>query len=312
MVLVAPARERDPRDVAAGLAVSVQAARDEHAQVAGVVVEPGVHRERAGSHRGAPRAPEHGACLGSSRGVPPALADRGKLMAACRGTLVHGDAALLERECSGLVVAAMSMPHVIDRLVEGSSSSSSRLTARMCCSGSCSRTQSTTLPSLSGVISSTGASRPSPQVERLVARLGIRLPMVATGGDTMATVTALGPVEGRITLPSERKVRAAVALVEDAGDLGAVAGGDKVAEGAVTPLMFEHDVVERARAASAHLVLPEGAEERILHGGRADHRTRHRPPDPARRRGGGARHGETARRRRLGRQRRRPGDEPAA
>src|SRR5918994_574382 len=80
----------------------------------------------------------------------------------------------------------------------------------------------------------------------------------------MATVTALGPVEGRITMASERKVRAAVALVEDAVDLGAVAGEDRVAEGAVTPLMFEHDVVERARAASAHLVLPEGAEERIL------------------------------------------------
>src|ERR687897_738195 len=80
----------------------------------------------------------------------------------------------------------------------------------------------------------------------------------------MATVPALGPVEGRITMASERKVRAAVALVEDAVDLGAVAGEDRVAEGAVTPLMFEHDIVERARAASAHLVLPEGAEERIL------------------------------------------------
>ena len=33
--------------------------------------------------------------------------------------LVHGDPALLDRECMGLVVAAMTMPHVLDRLVEG-------------------------------------------------------------------------------------------------------------------------------------------------------------------------------------------------
>ena len=124
--------------------------------------------------------------------------------------------------------------------------------------------QSTTLPSLSGVVLNGGFAL-SPQVDRLVAGLGIRLPVVATGGGTMATATALGSVEGRITVTSERKVRAAVALVEEAGDLGAVVGeGTSAAEGAVTPLMFEHDLVERAREASAHVVLPEGAEERIL------------------------------------------------
>ena len=262
MVLVAPARDRDPPDVAAGLAVSVQAARDEHAQVAGVVVNQ-VSTEGA---------PEVTAALHERLSMVPAWTlpevsllrwpTVGDLMAACRGTLVHGDAALLERECSGLVVAAMSMPHVIDRLVEDGVViiPADREDVLL---GVLLAHQSTTLPSLSGVVLN-GGFAPSPQVDRLVAGLGIRLPIVATGGDTMATVTALGPVEGRITMASERKVRAAVALVEDAVDLGAVAGEDRVAEGAVTPLMFEHDVVERARAASAHLVLPEGAEERIL------------------------------------------------
>ena len=32
----------------------------------------------------------------------------------------------------------------------------------------------------------------------------------------------------------------------------------------VTPLMFEHQLVDRARAADTHIVLPEGEEERIL------------------------------------------------
>ena len=32
----------------------------------------------------------------------------------------------------------------------------------------------------------------------------------------------------------------------------------------VTPLMFEYDLIDRARADRRHLVLPEGTEERIL------------------------------------------------
>ena len=46
----------------------------------------------------------------------PSVAD---LMSACDGTLVSGDAALLDREATGLVVAAMTMPNVLDRLIEG-------------------------------------------------------------------------------------------------------------------------------------------------------------------------------------------------
>ena len=263
MVLVAPARRRAPRDVAASAAVSVEAAREQHAHVAGVVVnQVPAHAER-----------DVTAALHERLGSVPAWAlpevpllrapTVGDLMAACDGTLVHGDAGLLDRECSGLVVAAMSMPHVIDRLVEDGVVivPGDRDDVLL---GVLLAHQSTTLPSLSGVVLNGGFAL-SPQVDRLVAGLGIRLPVVATGGGTMATASALGSVEGRITIASERKVRAAVALVEGAGDLGAVVGeGSTAAEGAVTPLMFEHDLVERAREASTHVVLPEGAEERIL------------------------------------------------
>ncbi len=46
----------------------------------------------------------------------PSVAD---LMHACAGTLVSGDPALLAREATGFVVAAMTMPNVLDRLFEG-------------------------------------------------------------------------------------------------------------------------------------------------------------------------------------------------
>ena len=263
MVLVVPSRGRTPSDVAAGAAASVAGVRQEHAHVAAVIanqvrdgadvdVTTALH-DRLGGIPGwaLPESPLLRA---------PTVRD---LVAACDGTLVHGDPDLLDRECMGLVVAAMSMPHVIDRLVEGGVVivPGDRDDVLL---GVLLAHQSRTLPNLSGVVLNGGFAL-SPQVDRLVGGLGIRLPVVATEGGTMATASALFGVEGRLTPASERKIRAAVALVEDAGDLGAVLGeGTPTQEGAVTPLMFEHDVVERAREAGAHVVLPEGAEERIL------------------------------------------------
>ncbi|MFQ6172434.1 phosphate acetyltransferase [Oryzobacter sp. R7] len=263
MVLVVPARGRPATDVAAAAAVSVAAARHEHAHVAGVVanqVPAGTGLDvTTALHQRLPAVP--GWALPESALLrAPTMRD---LVIACDGRLVHGDPELLDRECLGIVVAAMSMPHVIERLVEGGvvivpgdrdDVLLGVLLAHL----------SSTLPTLSGVVLNGGFAL-SPQVDRLVAGLGVRLPVAATDGGTMATATAVGAVEGRITPGSERKIRTAVALVEEAGDLGAVVGEGSVAEeGAVTPLMFEHDLVERAREAGAHVVLPEGAEERIL------------------------------------------------
>ena len=126
-----------------------------------------------------------------------------------------------------------------------------------------------TLPTLSGMVLN-GGFQLSPQVDRLIAGLDVRLPIVSAEPGTMAVASALGRVEGRITAESARKIRAAVALLDQTDDphLDALVGEGVAAsegsEAAVTPLMFEHDLVERARAAGAHIVLPEGEEERIL------------------------------------------------
>ena len=192
----------------------------------------------------------------------PTVAD---LVAACDGTLVHGDAELLDRESLGLVVAAMSMPHVIDRLFEGATVivPGDRDDVVL---GVLLAHNARTLPTLSGVVLN-GGFQLSPQVDLLIDGLDVRLPIVSARQGTMAVASALDRVEGRITASSARKIRAAVALIDqtDDADLDALVGDVAgAAEGAVTPLMFEHDLVERARDAGAHIVLPEGSEERIL------------------------------------------------
>ena len=268
LVLVAPARDREARELAASASAAVSAARQNHAHVAGIVVNqvPEAQRDavldavrgRLGSVPvwAVPEAPLLRA---------PTVAD---LMAACDGTLVHGDAELLDRESLGLLVAAMSMPHVIDRLFEGATVivPGDRDDVVL---GVLLAHQARTLPTLSGVVLN-GGFQLSPQVDRLVAGLDVRLPIVSAEPGTMAVASALGRVEGRITAESARKLRAAVALFDQTDDphLDALVGEGVAAsdgmEAAVTPLMFEHDLVDRARAAGAHIVLPEGAEERIL------------------------------------------------
>ena len=116
LVLVVPARDRDTRELAASVSAAVSAARASHAHVAGVVVNQvpeGGHDDVLFEVRGRLGPVPVLALPESGLLRAPTVAD---LVTACDGTLVHGDAELLDRESLGLVVAAMSMPHVIDRL----------------------------------------------------------------------------------------------------------------------------------------------------------------------------------------------------
>jgi phosphate acetyltransferase len=72
-------------------------------------------------------------------------------------------------------------------------------------------------------------------------------------------------VHGVLTPENERKIAAALGAVENSIDL--VALQQRLADirsTRVTPLMFEHELIQRAKSRRMHIVLPEGSEERIL------------------------------------------------
>ncbi len=268
MVLVLPAGRRTATAVAGAVDVALHAAAESHATVVGVVVnqapEAAVDRyETAVAHRVAPLP------VVALPVIPllsaPTVQD---LAEACDGDLIHGHEDLLERECLGVVVAAMTLPHVLDRLVEGSVVivPADREEIVM---GALLAHRSHTFPSLAGIILNGGFPL-SPQVERLMAGIDVALPIVACSTGTMQTVSALSRARGRITVRSARKIETAV------GVLGARLARSPLADAldlterpdVVTPLMFEHDLVESARATRARIVLPEGAEPRILEAAR--------------------------------------------
>ena len=187
----------------------------------------------------------------------------GDLLEACGGQLRSGDPEMLSREALDVLVGAMTLPNVLDRLVEGGVvvTPSDRVDVLL---GVLMAHASQTFPALAGVFLNGGFGIP-PQIEQLVAGLGPRLPIVTTQGDTYPTATRLASARGRLSKESPRKVATALALFEkhvDGGDL--LTRLDVTRSDVITPLMFEHELLDRARAERRHVVLPEGEEERII------------------------------------------------
>jgi phosphate acetyltransferase len=192
--------------------------------------------------------------------VAPSVAS---IMDAVGGELVLGDESLLGREVLNVVVAAMSMENSLQRFTEGSlvvipgDRSEVVLAALMAHS-------SATFPSLAGIVINGGFGL-SPVIQRLVDGLELTIPIIATELGTYPTAQRIAQTRGRLSLQSTRKVDTALALFEKHVDAGVLR--DAVGEGrstAVTPLMFEYALIERARSDRKHIVLPEGGDDRVL------------------------------------------------
>ncbi|SEI07321.1 MULTISPECIES: phosphate acetyltransferase [unclassified Leifsonia] len=179
------------------------------------------------------------------------------------GSLVAGEEALLAREALGVVVAGMSMNNVLPRLVEGSvvvvpGDRTEVLLAVVMANAS------GTFPSIAGIVLNGGFDLPEP-IERLLGGLRSPLPIVRTSLDTYDTVVRITHARGRLAADSQRKYDTALALFERHVDADALLARLNVSRHeVVTPLMFEYDLIERAREVKKHIVLPEGEDDRIL------------------------------------------------
>jgi phosphate acetyltransferase len=191
----------------------------------------------------------------------PTVAD---LLRACCGELIGGDVSALGLEATGFVVASMTLPNLLDRLFEGAIVITGGDRADVVL-GVLMAHASGTLPALSGVIL-TGGARPAKQVLRLIEGLPATLPMVLTEQDTYPTAHLAGTTVGRIAPETTRKIDTALKLFDEHVDRSQLLGRIAMAHPEVlTPLMFEYELLDRARAERMHIVLPEGTEDRLLH-----------------------------------------------
>ncbi|MCG6941467.1 MAG: phosphate acetyltransferase [Thiohalocapsa sp.] len=112
----------------------------------------------------------------------------------------------------------------------------------------------------------TGGLQPAENVQRLL--MGLRRNKVAilsVPWDTFQTALAVNRVESTILPGDERKIAAALGLFEQNVEIKDLQQRIAVHHSErMTPLMFEYQLVHRAKAERKHIVLPEGSDERIL------------------------------------------------
>ncbi|MEV6125584.1 phosphate acetyltransferase [Streptomyces violaceusniger] len=119
-------------------------------------------------------------------------------------------------------------------------------------------------PPIAGVLL-TLDERPGPDILALASRLAPGTPVVSVAGGSFPTAAELFAIEGKLTASAPRKAETALGLFERHVDTAALTERISVGRSArVTPMMFERELIERSRSRRRRVVLPEGAEERVL------------------------------------------------
>jgi phosphate acetyltransferase len=168
------------------------------------------------------------------------------------------------REVGHVIVGAMNLPHFLDHIRDGDMIITPGDRADLIV-GSLASRFSGTFPNIAGLVL-TGGLVPEASVLRLIDGLGgTDLPVLAVGADTYRTAATVAGVRGVLTPESDRKVAAALGVFSEHVDRQGLLGRIEVTRTEmVTPLMFEQRLLERAKADRRHIVLPEGADDRIL------------------------------------------------
>ena len=188
----------------------------------------------------------------------------GELMEAVGGSLYSGDPALLDREVMAVMVGGMTGDRILERLVDGMVVivPADRTDAVLAIMGA---HAAEGFPALAGMIWN-GGLRPNEAMDRLVHGMRSTLPIVCTEHGTYDTARLAADTQGRVYSGSGRKVETALSLMEKHVDTEELLARLRVdTPDVMTPQMFEHQLLERARADRRHIVLPEGDDDRILH-----------------------------------------------
>ncbi|WP_431042112.1 phosphate acetyltransferase [Streptomyces sp. P1-3] len=119
-------------------------------------------------------------------------------------------------------------------------------------------------PPIAGVLL-TLDERPGPDILALASRLAPGTPVVSVPGKSFPTAEQLFALEGKLHAGTPRKAETALGLFERHVDTAELTNRISVARSSrVTPMMFEHELIERSRSDRRRVVLPEGIEERVL------------------------------------------------
>ncbi|MEU8673298.1 phosphate acetyltransferase [Streptomyces sp. NPDC048560] len=185
-----------------------------------------------------------------------------QVTAALDGTVLLGDDAGLSRDALDFVFGGAMLPNVLNALTPGCMVVTPGDRADLVIGALAAHSAGT--PPIAGLLL-TLDERPGEDILRLAARLAPGTPVVAVAGGSFPTAAELFTLEGKLNAATPRKAETALGLFERHVDTAALLERLSVARSSrVTPMMFEHDLLEQARSKRRRVVLPEGTEERVL------------------------------------------------
>ncbi|WP_411072040.1 phosphate acetyltransferase [Streptomyces sp. cmx-4-25] len=177
-------------------------------------------------------------------------------------TVVLGDDAGLARDALDFVFGGAMLPNFLNALTPGCLVVTPGDRADLVVGALAAHSAGT--PPIAGVVLTLN-ERPSEEILTLAARLAPGTPVVSVAGNSFPTATELFALEGKMNAATPRKAETALGLFERHVDTADLLKRISVARsGRVTPMMFEHELLEQARADRRRVVLPEGTEERVL------------------------------------------------
>ncbi|RYJ27723.1 phosphate acetyltransferase [Streptomyces sp. L-9-10] len=185
-----------------------------------------------------------------------------QITAALGGTVLLGDDSGLARDALDFVFGGAMLPNFLGALTPGCMVVTPGDRADLVVGALAAHSAGT--PPIAGVLL-TLDERPGDSILTLAARLAPGTPVVSVPGRSFPTAAELFGLEGKLNAATPRKAETALGLFERHVDTSALLARMSVARsGRVTPMMFEHELLEQARAHRRRVVLPEGAEERVL------------------------------------------------
>ncbi|MEU6706422.1 phosphate acetyltransferase [Streptomyces wuyuanensis] len=177
-------------------------------------------------------------------------------------TVLLGDDSGLARDALDFVFGGAMLPNVLNALKPGCMLVTPGDRADLVVGALAAHSAGT--PPIAGLLL-TLDERPGESILTLASRLAPGTPVISVPGGSWPTAAELFSLEGKLNAATPRKAETALGLFERHVDTAGLLARLEVARtGRVTPMMFEHDLLEQARADRRRVVLPEGTEERVL------------------------------------------------
>ncbi|MFD5556692.1 phosphate acetyltransferase [Streptomyces sp. NPDC127068] len=185
-----------------------------------------------------------------------------QVTAALGGTVLLGDDSGLARDALDFVIGGAMLPNFLPALTPGCLVVTPGDRADLVIGALAAH--SSGAPPIAGVLLTLG-ERPPEQILTLAARLAPGTPVISVPGNSFPTAAELFGLEGKLNAATPRKAETALGLFEryvDTAELMTRVSAPSSTR--VTPMMFEHKLLEQARSDRRRVVLPEGTEERVL------------------------------------------------